>query len=315
MHGSDVFPKLGHIKTISATGLYLQTTERWPIGEVVSLSMQREGPAAASSGFQIDVRARVASYGEDGVGLGFVLPEGLHPGLWKHLIDNADIATETEDIQFIFRMVRAILFVYRLCPSRAKEPIHVLTGELDEARTKSMLEIALTAEKMLSEGPHAEKMHAHPHIVAGVLRDGSWEHDELTQRLWAGMLVSSCSEEGKDESNKEFVELLVQVSPAQAHILVEGCRRASEQTPGNHKASKWQIILTPEEMIQTTGMYDLYRNATDVNYLHHYGLVENTFDFTTYTPKKSFDITPTSLGMKLFEVCRGHLLPTAGTRL
>lgn len=313
MHGSVSSPKLSRIKTISATGLYLQTTERWPIDEVVSLTLQKEGPTANSSEFQIDVQARVASYGDDGVGLGFVLPEGLNLGLWAHLINSADAATETEDIQFIFRMVRAILFLYRLCPAKAKEPIYVLIGELDEFRTRSMLEIALTAEKMLTGEADAERMHAHPQVVASVLRDGSWEHDELTQQLWAGLLVSSCSEEGTDESNRELIELLVQLTASQAHILVEACRRAKEQMTLADEIPRSQIIITPEEMIHTTGMYDLYRSATDVAYLHHYGLIENNFDFSTYLPKKSFDITPSRLGMKLFKACRGHVLEGGST--
>lgn len=74
--------------------------------------MQKEGSQESLSEFQIDVEARVASHGEDGVGLGFLLPKGLDANLWETLIIHADSQPETEDISFIFRLVRAILFLY-----------------------------------------------------------------------------------------------------------------------------------------------------------------------------------------------------------
>ncbi len=256
---------------------------------------------------QIDVQARVASYGEDGVGLGFILPAGMNAGLWEHVVDTADTPDETEDTQVIFRMVRAILFVYRLCPSTAAEPIHIITGELDESRTRNMLAIALTAEKMLADEPDADKLHAHPHMVASILKNGSWEQDDLTQQLWAGLLVTSCNEDGSDVSNLEFAELMVQLTMNQAHILVEGCRKTFEQRAGK-QARPRPIVITPEEMTRINGIYDFYRNATDVAYLYGYGLVVNNFNFSTHGVKTSFDITPTELGMQLFKVCKGHLL-------
>jgi hypothetical protein len=170
-----------------------------------------------------------------------------------------------------------------------------------------MLAIALTAEKMLADEPDADKLHAHPHMVASVLKNGSWEQDDLTQQLWAGLLVTSCNEDGSDVSNLEFAELMVQMTMNQAHILVEGCRKTFEQLAGK-QARQRPIVITPEEMTRINGIYDFYRNATDVAYLYGYGLVVNNFNFSTHGVKTSFDITPTELGMQLFKVCKGHLL-------
>ena len=307
MHGSISCPKLGHIRVISRNGLYLETSERWPIGEVVWLTLQKECANAAGSELQIDVQARVASLGEDGVGLGFVLPQGLNAGLWEHLVATADCAEESEDTQFIFRMVRAILFLYRLCPSSASEPIQLITGEPDEFRTRSMLAITLAADRMLSSECDAENMHSDSYLVSSILKDGSWAQDELTQKLWAGLLVSSCSFAGADDSSQKFQELLLQVTPHQAHILVEACRRAIE-FGGGDESHFAPLVITPEDMIRITGIYDLYRSSTEVAKLHNCGLVASSFDFSTHSPRTCFDITPTPLGMRLFKVCRGQLL-------
>ena len=174
-----------------------------------------------------------------------------------------------------------------------------------------MIAIALTAEKMLADEPDSDKLHAHPHMVASVLKNGSWEHDDLTQQLWAGLLVTSCNlEDGSDVSNYGIYR-------------ADG---ADDDESGTHPGGRMQrdlrtlvgqtgwppatIVITPEEMVRINGKYDLYRSATDVAYLNVHGLVVKNFDFSTLTAlKKSFDITPTELGLKLFKACQGTPCP------
>jgi hypothetical protein len=297
-----------HIAVISTSGLYINTSERWPVGEILSLTLQKEAVAAQDSEFQVEVQARVASHGEDGVGLGFILPSGLNAELWDHLIEISDTPTEAEDTQFIFRMVRAILFLYRLCPSNETEPLHSWTGDMDESRSRNMLRIALMAEKMLAVQPNADKMRAHPQVVTAILREASWHADDVLQRLWAGLLVSSCNEHGTDTSNMELVELLVQVTKNQGHILIAAYKGYLEKVAEQGGQGIPRVFITQEEMIGITEMYDLYRNATDVAYLHGYGLLEKNFDFSTHSSQTTFDVTPTALGVRLLKACRADQL-------
>jgi len=306
IYGSVAAPKLGRIKTISSTGFYMPTEDRWPVGEVIPMTLQRDGMPENVSPFKIDLQVRVASHGSDGVGLGFVLPTGMDPDLWEVLVRDADIKMETNHVSFLFRLVRTVLFLCRLCPSGAQEAIHLLGGELDESRTKSAIEIALSAEKHIAGEPNGDNMRAHPQIVADILKDGSWSNDDLIQQLWAGLLASCCTLDGLDESNRRFIELLTQVTEIQARILVAGCRRSNEPGSGITGKPPQEIIIMPEEMIQITGITDLYRNATDLSYLFNFGLLNKVFDFTTYLPKDNFNITPSSLGLELYKVCRGR---------
>jgi len=169
----------------------------------------------------------------------------------------------------------------------------------------------MVAEKMLSERPDSVERHAHPHIVADILRNGSWEKDDATQRMWAGLLVSSCDEHGTDESNRDLVDLLVEVTTSQVHILIDGCRRSAERWLSTDGSASLPIILDQQEMIRVTGMYDVYRNATDVAYLHNLGLIERNFDFSTHSSSTDFDVTPTVLGMRLYRTCLGNLIEDA----
>ncbi len=59
------------IRDVNATGLYLVTKERWPVGSEVRMSLQRTGPSPQGVQSAITVQMRVTRWGTDGVGLEF----------------------------------------------------------------------------------------------------------------------------------------------------------------------------------------------------------------------------------------------------
>lgn len=60
------------VRDISATGLYLMTEERWPLGAEVRMSLQRTDGLDEKAANPITVQLRVSRWGADGVGLEFV---------------------------------------------------------------------------------------------------------------------------------------------------------------------------------------------------------------------------------------------------
>ena len=242
--------------------------------------------------------------------------------LWGVLVRDIVVLADPHQIALMFRTLRTILFLYRVCRSEAKEAILLLGGELDTDRTLTLARIALDAENMLASEPDAEHMHVHPKIVANILREGSWAPDELTRQLWAGLLASSCSVDTPDDSNQIFVRLLIHITPSMAKILVHGCERTLGAAPNVENPIPGSVVLNPKEIIEVTAVYDLYRNATDLAYLFNLGLIQKVFDFTSYHDADSFDITPTNLGIELYKHCHGcrekldpHLAEQAGVHL
>lgn len=69
------------IRDISATGLYIMTEERWPLGAEVKMSLQRTDGLDDSAAQPITVKLRVSRWGSDGVGLEFVQPDMEHTAL------------------------------------------------------------------------------------------------------------------------------------------------------------------------------------------------------------------------------------------
>ena len=96
----------------------------------------------------------------------------------------------------------------------------------------------------------------------------------------------------------EVVASAPEVSTAEA--------KTSTPAPGAPTPASVSVIFSPKEMIEASGVYDLYRNATDLAYLFNLGLVRKVFDFTSYHDADSFDVTPSVLGLELYKRCLGH---------
>jgi uncharacterized membrane protein (UPF0127 family) len=74
-HGANV--AVHGIRDASATGLYLLTENRWPLGTLVMMTLQRTDTSDGTFDGSIEVQLKVVRWGSDGVGLQFVLPETL----------------------------------------------------------------------------------------------------------------------------------------------------------------------------------------------------------------------------------------------
>jgi len=66
-------PTVHAIRDISSTGFYLVTAERWYLGTVVRMTLTNTDPVNPGSQMSICVRAETIRWGNDGVGLRFVV--------------------------------------------------------------------------------------------------------------------------------------------------------------------------------------------------------------------------------------------------
>jgi hypothetical protein len=298
------------VKDISPTGVYLQTNQRWAVGQVFFLEVLGEGLGKeVDPELYLTVEARVARHGKDGVGFSFVLPEGLDPKLWETLIYSAFLLSSHKHIVLSFRLIRAVLFLCGLCPSSVQEVFAGLGGGLHGPRAEVSIAIANKAEKLLKLKANWQKLRAHPGLVVRILREGSWALDVVTQDLWAGLLAGSCDAEGTDDSNQEYVELLTHLTPSQARIFVAGCSQARQRL-GEDSGTQLPVVLaTRDEMTKIIGQNDLSRIGTEMAYLFHNGFLEELSDFSSYKPVDKFRITPSTLGMKLFLACSPQAVP------
>lgn len=79
----------------------------------------------------------------------------------------------------------------------------VLRDKVAAYRVRNLDAMAANASKKLQSV--LDNIHAHPLVVSKIVEQASWTDDAVVQDLWAGLLVSSCTEEGDDDSNLIFV--------------------------------------------------------------------------------------------------------------
>jgi hypothetical protein len=293
------------IKNISSSGIYLAIHETLSVGQLLKLKIQYDGGPELSSELQFALDALVARQDEFGAGLAFVPPPGLDPAVWAVLVRGIAVLNNRDQVVDIFRTLRTVLFLCRLCPSGAEEAIVLLDGNLDRDRTSMLFKIAHAVETRLAADPDAARIRAHPKVVANVLRNGSWAPSELAMQLWVGLFLSSCSVDEPDDSNLVLTELLIHLTSYQAAIYKHACERALASVPSGDLASI-SVVLSPDEITKLTGISDLSRNAGDLAYLFNLGLMRKLFDFTSYRDIDTFDITPSELGLALYRHCQGH---------
>jgi len=110
-------------------------------------------------------------------------------------------------------------FLSRICLPAAEE-----IGLLFQDRVRAWR--AVNAVKLLSKAQQKYKkffgnaqLHAHPRIVQRVLDRGSWTDDDYLLERWAGLLSSSCTEDGVNDSDLMLVSLLDQMTSIEARLL------------------------------------------------------------------------------------------------
>jgi hypothetical protein len=295
------------IGNISSSGIYLLTEHRWQSGAQVSLTLQRSGPFEQFADRRVDLDADPVRSGNDGVGLSFLWPEGMDLRLWEASTKNSIYEAEPDYIVREIRMARALGFIRRICPAAADRAKVLFYVELSNVRVANAVEIALRAEYLLASNPDANKMLAHPDLIVRIVEDGSWVDVDWIQQLWAGLLATSCTVEGQDESNRVYIHLLSMLAPIHARILSAACDKAVRVMAGNVATSSPSLVAcSAEEMARLTGSTNLMKVHRSIAELSDLGLLEKTTKTTLHSVSPITRTKPTDLGLEMYARCNGQ---------
>jgi hypothetical protein len=294
------------VRDISSTGLYILTEERWQPGTMVFLTLQREGPLETSSERRIDVHAKVTRCGEDGVGLAFVLQDDPDSRQWESLRETLIEQAKPKDMLSLVRMAGAVAFLSRICPGGAEEIGQLLNGRLSNHKLAHAIAIALQAENLLSFEPMADELQAEPEMVVRILEDGACTDENWLRDFWGGLLATSCTSDGKDESTRGLVELFSQLTTYPVRILTVVCTRATKVVGGSGSISAKPLACKKEELKVTTESRGVQIDR-DIERLNDLGLIEKSGpDSPTLLGSDEILLTPSILALQLFARCNGY---------
>ena len=292
--------RMHRVTNLSSHGLYLSTTEKWPIGSQVSLTLQISGPLSANLHEQVRFHVTVVREGVDGFGCKFALPEGMELKLWEAPGRSGADQADPHVILRELRMARALAFMRCICPPAAEAITALFHKTLSNVRLANIVEIALKAERLLAQEPNAHCMVAHPDLTVRILEHGSWVDAEWLQDLWAGLLATSCTFEGQDDSNLVYINLLSKLAPLPTQILTMACAKAMQAMTESAEVSPSLLAFSAEEIAKITRSNNLNKIYKSIAELSELGLVEKN-------PKSAANAKakPTDLGLEMFARCQG----------
>jgi hypothetical protein len=284
--------------------MYILTNERWTPGEINSVRLTSEDVPKEDPDHEIEIQAKTVRWGEDGMGLSFVLPENMELWLWKDksLAEAAEVVHE-------FRVARALSFLKRICPSASRELDLLYREGLSNIRIRHSMEIALRTEEMVAKEPKAHRMRSSKEVVLHVTENGSWSDSQLTQGFWAGLLAASCKAGEADQSMMEYVDTLSEMATMHSRIFAAACTRATKLAGENGSLSAIPLICTAAQLEEIADAHDFLRIDRNLTQLSDMGLIEKRVKSKYFVPTEDCNITPTQRGLAMYARCHGFLGP------
>jgi hypothetical protein len=223
-------------------------------------------------------------------------------------------------------------FLSKVCLPAAEEVGLLFQDKVSYWRKANLIKITKKFESKFNSLPNAEGWHAHPRIATLGLERGSWADSDDVQDMWAGLLTSSCTEDGKDDSNLIFINLLDQLTSSQAKILNFACKKSKKRITLSGLIFAEEINIQIDDLIKLTGIEEIHRLDRELDHLRSLEVLDSGFPLDigfdavgTYEaitlnslpenngdkPKEkilSARITPTALGLNLYVRCQGTFL-------
>jgi hypothetical protein len=192
----------------------------------------------------------------------------------------------------------------RICLPAAEEFGLAWRDRVANWRASHALEIAKKAQEML--GDRAGNSHAHPRLVIKIIDDGSWSDDKTIQSMWAGLLSSSCTTDGRDESNLMFISLLGQLTSTEVRLLNFACQHASVSLSPAGLLVASGISFGVDTLTSITHLTDFHRMDREIDHLRSLGLLGFHAGFENIAQQKIADLTPSAIGLHLYARSQGH---------
>ena len=190
----------------------------------------------------------------------------------------------------------------RICLPAAEEVGLAFRDRVAGWRKRNATLIALKADQLLAGAPG---LHAHPRSVLQIVEHGSLTDDAELQEMWAGLLASSCSADGQDESNLIFIGLLSGLTSSQVRMLNDVCEKSNKRLTSAGWLMADREIYTAGRLVELTGISDFHRIDRELDHLRSLGLLGERAGFLVNAQDKIADLTPTTLGLQMFARCCG----------
>jgi len=173
-------------------------------------------------------------------------------------------------------------------------------------RLKNILQTLEKAQGKLEFDGKDINLTANARVGLSIMEECSNVDNEELQDLWAGLFASSCTPDGRDDSNMNFVDILRRMSSVEARIMDYACRNCKKILFPNKLIIAENLNVSLDVLVKVTGIDDIYRLDSELDHMCSIELLApgDTFHagggFIASDEKMDANITPTALALSLF---------------
>lgn len=195
-------------------------------------------------------------------------------------------------------------FLSAVCKPGLEELGFMIKDQVRQWRLNNILKVLEKAKGRMEFDGQELNLSANARVGLSIMRECSEVDNEELQELWAGLFVSSCTPDGRDDSNMNFVDLLRRMSSVEARIIDYACRNCKKTLYPNKLITAEDLVVPFDEIVRITGSNDIYRLDSELDHMRSIELLlSEPFiggGFMTDDEKLDANITPSPLALNLY---------------
>lgn len=207
----------------------------------------------------------------------------------------------------------ASVFLDSVCKPAMIEFGSMLSDKVRYWRLNNISKMLMKAKGKMEFVDGKLELKANPKVAIAVMENSSYEEDDTIQDMWAGLFVSSCTEDGKDDSNMVFVDLLKSLNSIEARILQYACNNAAVEVFQNGLILGVKYLVSFNDITAIAETDDMYVIDNCLDHLAQLGLFRKSYfegvsGFLATDKTLQAGITPSALGLSLYYKATGSKL-------
>jgi hypothetical protein len=149
-------------------------------------------------------------------------------------------------------------FLKSVCVPALDEIGLLLRDQVRHWRLCNILRIMEKAKGKLGFEEEQLQIQAHPRVALAIIENGSLNDSDEVQEMWAELFASSCTKTGQEDENLIFVDLLKQLTVAEARVLKFACENATKILHETGLILSNELTLDCKTLIEISGITEIH---------------------------------------------------------
>jgi hypothetical protein len=184
---------------------------------------------------------------------------------------------------------------------------YIFKDEIRYWRLKIILSMLNVAKGKMNFDGKELNLTANARVGLAIMEECSSVDNEELQNLWAGLFASSCTPDGRDDSNMNFVDLLRRMSSVEAKIIDYACKNSRKFLYPNKLITSDNLNISFKTLVEIAGTDNVYRLDSELDHMRSIELLEPSDyigisggGFIASDTSLEANITPSSLALNLY---------------